>query len=128
MKHLKYLILFSVVVITTFTACQEEPQPVEMPQTQLSEIEEGVLTFLDVSQGDEVLFIYHTQNSIDWEVLIISDSSTLQKNQSIDFFEHDFESTNKYSLARWADQQIQNGKCVKVGKTGDTYWGDIVAC
>jgi len=41
---------------------------------------------------------------------------------------HKKETTNKYAFAKWCNDQLNAGNCLHAGKSGDTYWADIVPC
>jgi hypothetical protein len=101
-------------------SCNNTKKEIMPDESSLSEVSQGILAFLDVKEANEVLNFFRVNGKLDWNVTTeITDLKSVPK--------HDYTSTSKYEFARWADSQLISGKCLKVGRTGNTYWADFTA-
>lgn len=131
----KTIFLFAT-CIAMFTACNKVQQNATPPASQpslatVANVDDGS-TFTDIDEFlDYFDGLYETG---DWAIISGNDDGTVtvgdvgnDPDQDPNA-RHSYEGTGKIKFANWCGDQLNAGKCLLAGKTGDTYWADIVPC
>lgn len=134
--NIKFFFGFLVASVLLFNSCTKE-EPIHTPAEEaalsglyVQEIDDIMQYFETFQESDErynnyLEFFLDENNKLDYTDYWNQDVSTVSTLSD----DWDYSSTSRLKVARWADEQISNGKCVTLGKTEDgVYWGIIVDC
>lgn len=136
LNNFKIFFGLSIAIMLLFNSCTKE----EFTNTHA---EEATMSGLYVQEIDDVMQFFETFQEAD-NVYNNYVQFFLNENNKLDYNDYwnqdvsientlsdnwDYHSRNRLKVARWADEQISSGKCVKLGKTEDgVYWGMVVDC